>query len=175
MKVVGIVGYSGSGKTTLIERLIPLLGQAGKRVSVIKHAHHRFDIDRPGKDSFRHREAGSSEVLLVSDQRWALLHELRGESPPSFEEQLALLSPCDIVLVEGYKHAPISKIEVHRAETGHPLLYPADAHVVAVATDEPLVTRLPQLPLDDASAIARFILVHVPLPASGRRSAGAAP
>ena len=158
MKVLGIAGFSGSGKTTLIERMIPLLVEAGLRVSLIKHAHHAFDVDQPGKDSYRHRHAGCTEVLVSSGARWALMHELRGAPEPTLQEQLKHLSPCDLVLVEGYKKEPIAKIEVHRREAMLPLLHPTDPHVIAVATDEPLDTELPQIAVDDAEAIARFIL-----------------
>ena len=158
MKVIGIAGYSGSGKTTLIEKLVPLLVREGLRVSLIKHAHHAFDVDRPGKDSYRHREAGCMEVLVSSSQRWALMHELRGAPEPTLQEQLKHLSPCDLVIVEGYKGEPIPKIEVHRAAAMAPLLHATDRHVVAIATDEPLETSLPQLPLDDVAAIAAFLL-----------------
>lgn len=158
MKVLGIAGFSGSGKTTLIERLIPLLVRAGLRVSLIKHAHHEFDVDQPGKDSYRHRHAGCAEVLVSSANRWALMHELRGAPEPTLAEQLKHLSPCDLVLVEGYKKEPIPKIEVHRRDAMLPLLHPADAHVIAVATDEPLDTPLPQLPVDEPEAVARFIV-----------------
>ena len=161
MKILGIAGYSGSGKTTLIEKLVPILTGEGLRVSLVKHAHHRFDVDQPGKDSFRHREAGCSEVLVSSSQRWALMHELRGEAEPELPELLRHFSPCDLVLVEGYKNDPIPRIEVHRAGGDRPLLHPHDPHVIAVATDEPLQTRLPQFGLDDAPAIARFILAFV--------------
>jgi len=158
VKVIGIAGFSGSGKTTLIERTIPVLVQAGLRVSLIKHAHHAFDVDQPGKDSYRHRHAGCTEVLVSSGNRWALMHELRGAPEPPLGEQLKHLSPCDLVLVEGYKKEPIAKIEVHRREAMLPLIHPTDANVVAIATDEPLETQLPQLPLDDADAVARFIV-----------------
>jgi molybdopterin-guanine dinucleotide biosynthesis protein B len=163
MKVLGIAGYSGSGKTTLIEKLVPLLLREGLRVSLIKHAHHAFEVDQPGKDSWRHRQAGCTEVLVSSAQRWALMHELRGEPEPPLQEQLRRLSPCDLVLVEGWKFDPIPRIEVHRSGTDarRPLLFPNDPHVVAVATDEPLETKLPQFGLDDAQAIARFILAFV--------------
>src|ERR1700753_2449415 len=150
MKVIGIAGYSGSGKTTLIEKLIPLFVREGLRVSLIKHAHHEFDLDQPGKDSWRHRHAGCSEVLVSSSRRWAILHELRGAPEPTLAEQLKRLSPCDLVIVEGYKGEPIPKLEVHRRESGAPLLHPDDANVVAVATDEALATALPQFALDDA-------------------------
>lgn len=165
MKVFGLAGYSGSGKTTLLEALIPRLNAAGLRVSLIKHAHHRFDIDQPGKDSHRLREAGCSEVLLVSDQRWVLMHELRGEAEPPLEEQLARFSACDLVLVEGFKHTPIPKLEVHRPSVGKPLIAGGGIEaIVAVATDEPEAVRrlsaLPLLDLNDRDAIADFILRH---------------
>ena len=163
MKVIGIAGYSGSGKTTLIEKLIPVLVKEGLRVSLIKHAHHEFDVDQPGKDSYRHRHAGCSEVLVSSSKRWVLMHELRGANEPALDEQLKHLSPCDLVIVEGYKAASIPKVEVHRRASTAPLLYPEDKHVVAVATDEALDTALPQFPLDDAAAIARFIVQHLGL------------
>ena len=163
MKIIGIAGYSGSGKTTLIEKVIPLLVAEGLRVSLVKHAHHEFDVDQPGKDSYRHRHAGCTEVLVSSSRRWALMHELRGAAEPSLSEQLRHLAPCDIVIVEGYKSEPIAKVEVHRRAAGAPLLYPADPHVVAVATDEPLDTKLPQLGIDDVEGIARFILEHLGL------------
>jgi molybdopterin-guanine dinucleotide biosynthesis protein B len=163
MKVVGIAGYSGSGKTTLIEKVIPLIVGEGLRVSLVKHAHHAFDVDQPGKDSYRHRHAGCTEVLVSSERRWALMHELRGATEPTLAEQLAHLSPCDLVIVEGYKREPIPKLEVHRREAQAPLLHPVDPHVFAVATDEPLDTRLPQLALDDAAAVARFLLEHLGL------------
>jgi molybdopterin-guanine dinucleotide biosynthesis protein B len=163
MKVLGIAGYSGSGKTTLIERVIPLLVAEGLRVSLIKHAHHEFDVDQPGKDSYRHRHAGCTEVLISSSKRWALMHELRGAVEPPLQEQLKQFSPCDLVIVEGYKSEPIPKIEVHRRASHAPLLYPDDPHVVAVATDEPLETSLPQLDLRQPAAIARFIVRHLGL------------
>src|SRR5512132_2787462 len=150
MKVIGIAGYSGSGKTTLIEKVIPVLVGEGLRVSLIKHAHHEFDIDQPGKDSYRHRHAGCVEVLITSSTRWALMHELRGAQEPSLEEQLKHLAPCDLVIVEGFKSLPIPKIEVHRRSGHTPLLYPEDPNVVAVVTDEPLDTPLPQVALHDA-------------------------
>src|SRR3982750_4868652 len=140
MKLIGIAGFSGSGKTTLIEKMIPVFVRAGLRVSLVKHAHHEFDVDQPGKDSYRHRHAGCSEVLVSSSKRWALMHELRGAAEPGLEEQMRRLSPCDVVIVEGYKSEPIPKIEVHRRASSAPLLYPEDAHVVAIATDEPLDT-----------------------------------
>jgi len=163
MKIIGIAGYSGSGKTTLIERIIPLLVAEGMRVSLVKHAHHEFDVDQPGKDSYRHRHAGASEVLVSSSARWVLMHELRGAAEMGLQEQLKHLSPCDLVIVEGYKTAPIPKIEVHRSACPTPLLYPDDPHVVAVVTDEDLDTRLPQIALDDAPGVARFIVKFLAL------------
>lgn len=163
MKVIGIAGYSGSGKTTLIEKVIPLLVREGLRVSLIKHAHHEFDVDQPGKDSWRHRQAGCVEVLVSSSERWALMHELRGAPEPSLQEQLKLFGSCDLVIVEGYKKEPFPRVEVHRRSGHTPLLYPDDPHVVAVATDEPLDTALPQLDVDDAAAVARFVIQHLGL------------
>ncbi len=157
MNVVGFAGYSGNGKTTLIEAIIPLLVARGLRVSLIKHAHHSFDVDQPGKDSYRHRTAGAAEVLVASQQRWALMHELRRETEPTLDDHLKRLSPCDVVLVEGFKHASITKIEVHRAAAATPLLFPDDAHIIAIATDEPLDTRLPQLNINDSAKVAAFI------------------
>jgi len=163
MKPIAIAGYSGSGKTTLIEKLIPVLVADGFRVSLVKHAHHEFDIDQPGKDSWRHRHAGATEVMVSSSQRWALMHELRGAAEPTLEQQLQHLSPCDIVIVEGWKFHPMPKIEVHRKLSDKPLLFPDDPHVVAVASDEQLATTLPQFALDDAAGVARFIVQHLGL------------
>jgi molybdopterin-guanine dinucleotide biosynthesis adapter protein len=163
MKVIGIAGFSGSGKTTLIEKLVPVLVRDGLRVSLVKHAHHEFDIDQPGKDSYRHRHAGCSEVLISSSKRWALMHELRGAAEAGLQEQLKHLAPCDLVIVEGYKSEPIPKIEVHRRAGHTPLLYPEDAHIVAVATDEFLDTALPQLDLGDPEAQARFVIQYLGL------------
>lgn len=160
MKVFGIAGYSGSGKTTLIEALIPVFMARGIRVSVIKHAHHGFDLDRPGKDSYRHRAAGATEVLMLSNDRWVLMHELRGAPEPDLAAQLAILSPCDLVLIEGFKAAPVPKVEVHRPSHGKPLLYPDNPYVVAVASDALVSLALPLLPLDDPVAIADFILAY---------------
>jgi len=158
MKVFGIAGYSGSGKTTLIEKLIPVFTARGLKVSVIKHAHHGFDLDRPGKDSYRHREAGAAEVLMLSGSRWVLMHELRGAAEPSLEEQLAILSPCDLVLIEGFKAAAVPKVEVHRPAHGKPPLFPDNPHVVAVACDGRVDTALPLLPLNDPVPVVDFIL-----------------
>lgn len=160
MKILGFAGYSGSGKTTLLEKVIPLLLEHGLRVSVIKHAHHDFDIDRPGKDSFRHRAAGAHEVLIASGYRWALMHELREEAEPTLEQLCARLSPCDLVLIEGYKFSDIPKIEVHRSVTGHPLLYPQDPQIIAVATDHQQALPVPRLDIDAPQQVADHILEY---------------
>src|SRR3954466_6282481 len=161
MKVFGFAGWSGSGKTTLIEKLIPRFVQRGLKVSLIKHAHHTFDVDTPGKDSYRHRHAGASEILVTSSRRWVLMHELRGAHEPSFDEQVARISPCDLLLVEGFKFAPIPKLEVWREATGEALLHPQDPHIVALATDAKVETKLPLLDLNDDGGIASFILTHL--------------
>jgi molybdopterin-guanine dinucleotide biosynthesis protein B len=158
MKVFGIAGYSGSGKTTLLEKLIPQFTARGLTVSVIKHAHHGFDIDRPGKDSYRHREAGASEVLLSCNDRWALMHERRDGSDVTLDELLARLAPCDLVLVEGFKQEPIPKLEVYRPENGKPPLFPERSDIVAVASNVALAASLPRLALDDVAAIADFVM-----------------
>ena len=160
MKTFGVAGWSGSGKTTLIEKLLPLFAARGLRVSLIKHAHHTFDVDYPGKDSYRHRHAGAAEVLVTSSRRWVLMHELRGAQEPSFESQVQHLAPCDLLIVEGFKFAPIPKLEVWRAVTGEELLHPNDAHIVAVASDVKVATRLPFFDLNDAEKIAAFIVDH---------------
>jgi molybdopterin-guanine dinucleotide biosynthesis protein B len=167
MQVFGFAGYSGTGKTTLIERLIPRLVAGGLRVSVIKHAHHAFDIDTPGKDSYRHREAGAAEVLITSGQRWVLMHELRGGPEPDLATQLGRISACDLVLVEGYKRADIPKLEVHRPSAGKPLLHPGDPNIVAVAADGPVRTSLPVLDLNDYDRIAAFVAARTGLVADG--------
>jgi molybdopterin-guanine dinucleotide biosynthesis protein B len=161
MKIFGFAGWSGSGKTTLMTTLIPELVARGISVSTIKHAHHAFDVDQPGKDSWRHREAGATEVLVSSERRWALMHELRDAPEPKLDALLAHLSPVDLLLVEGFKRHPHPKIEVYRAALGKPLIYPDDAFVVAIASDARLPEApLPWLPLDDPPAVARFILAH---------------
>ncbi|MFK7967057.1 MAG: molybdopterin-guanine dinucleotide biosynthesis protein B [Burkholderiaceae bacterium] len=157
-RVFGFAGYSGSGKTTLIEQLIPKLVEMGLAVSLIKHAHHSFDIDQPGKDSWRHRQAGAGEVLITSGQRWVLMHELRDGTEPTLQEQLERLGPCDLVLIEGYKRSAVPKLEVYRHSVGKPLLWPHDDNIVAIATDEPLETPLPQLDLNDPTAVAQFVV-----------------
>lgn len=158
MKVFGFAGWSGSGKTTLIEKLIPRFVGVGLRVSLVKHAHHAFDVDQPGKDSYRHRHAGASQVLVTSSRRWVLMHELRGAVEPSFDEQIGRLSPCDLALVEGFKFAPIPKLEVWRSQNGQPFIHPHDPHVVAVAADCAVPSGLPFLPLNDDAQIAGFVL-----------------
>lgn len=161
MKVLGFCGWSGVGKTTLVERLIPLLKAQGQRVSVIKHAHQRFDIDRPGKDSHRHREAGAAEVLIASPNRLALLREFDQPGLPSVHALIAELSPCDWVLVEGYKHADLPRVEVWRAALGQPPLYPDDPFVVALATDRPealpVPTQRPVFAIDAPQALAAWL------------------
>jgi molybdopterin-guanine dinucleotide biosynthesis protein B len=163
MKIIAIAGYSGSGKTTLIEKLIPELVMEGLKVSLIKHAHHEFDVDQPGKDSWRHRHAGASEVMIGSSNRWALMHELRGAPEPSLDDLLKHLSPCDVVIVEGWKFNSIPKVEVHRKLADKPLLFTDDKNVIAIATDEPLATELPQFGLEDAHGVAQFIIRHLGL------------
>ena len=157
MKVIGLAGWSGAGKTTLLTRVIPHLLGEGLRVSVIKHAHHKFDIDVPGKDSWRQREAGAEEVLVSSANRWALMHELRGAREPRLPELLKKMSRVDLVVVEGYKNEPHRKIEVYRAANGKPLLFPDDAGIVGIATDTMIETRLPTAHLDNIPAIAAMM------------------
>ena len=158
MKTFGFAGWSGSGKTTLIEQLIPRFVGHGLKVSLIKHAHHRFDVDQPGKDSWRHRQAGCEEVLVTSANRWVLMHELRGEPEPTLDDQIRRMSPCDLLLIEGFKFYAMPKLEIYRAANDQPLLHPEDPHIVAVATDVALETALPQLRLDDHDGIADFVL-----------------
>lgn len=164
MKVIGFSGYSGSGKTTLVEQLIARLRLAGLRVSVVKHAHHDFDIDHPGKDSWRHRHAGAFEVVIASDRRLAKIREYDVQSEPTVHQLLAELVDCDWVLVEGFKHADLLKIEVWRASAGKPVQYPNDPFVVAISTDSPEQlpepTGLPLLDLNDPDAVAHFLLAN---------------
>ena len=164
MHVIGFCGYSGSGKTTLVEQLIVRLRLAGQRVSVVKHAHHDFDIDHEGKDSWRHRQAGAFEVVIASNRRLAKIREFPALEEPTFDQLVAELVECDWVLVEGFKHAPLPKIEVWRAATGKPALYPSDPFVIAIATDSaaalPERTGLPVFALDDVDAIAEFVLAQ---------------
>jgi len=159
MKVIGLAGWSGAGKTTLLTRLIPHFNAQGLRVSVIKHAHHQFDVDVPGKDSWRHREAGAAEVLVASSKRLALMHELRGAAEPRLPELLEKLSAVDLVVVEGFKREPHRKIEVHRAANGKPLLFPDDPGIAGIASDTAVETRLPTVHLDDIPAVAALLLL----------------
>ncbi len=161
MKLIGFAGWSGSGKTTLVRQLIPALIATGRSVSTIKHAHHEFDVDQPGKDSYEHRAAGASEVLVASDRRFALMHEYRGAPELGLQALLAKLAPVDVVIVEGFKRDPIPKIEVHRPEVGKPLLQPDDPHVRAVASPAPLPgLAVPWLPLGDVDAVVTFLVAQ---------------
>lgn len=167
MKVIGVVGWKDSGKTTLVVRLVAHLVAGGYRVSTVKHAHHEVDLDRPGKDSWRHREAGAAEVMLATSRRWALIHELRDEPEPPLDALLARLSPADLVVVEGFKRFPHPKVEVHRRERGTPLLALDDPTIVAVASDEPLPgLHVPVLHLDDVPAVAALVLRRLELESS---------
>lgn len=159
MRVIGLAGWSGAGKTTLLTRLIPEFGRRGVSVSTVKHAHHAFDLDTPGKDSHRHREAGAREVLVSSQARWALMRELRGEAEPRLPELVGRLSPVDLVLIEGFKRDPHAKIEVYRAANAKPPLHPDDPAIVAIASDTAFpMTGLPVADLDDIAEIATLAL-----------------
>jgi molybdopterin-guanine dinucleotide biosynthesis protein B len=161
MRVIGMAGWSGAGKTTLLAKLIPGLIARGFRVSTVKHAHHAFDVDQPGKDSHTHRQAGATEVLVSSARRFALVHELRGAAEPTLGELLEKLAPVDLVIVEGFKRGPHPKLEVFRAGVGKPLLHPDDPHIVAVASDVPLpAARIPVVALDDTDAIIDIVLAR---------------
>ena len=163
MKIYGIVGYKNAGKTGLMERLVTEITGRGISVSTLKHAHHTFDVDHPGKDSYRHRQAGAQQVLLASGTRWALMSELRGAAEPPLADLLRLLSPVDLVLVEGYKRDAHPKVEAFRAVTGKPLIAPDDPTVRAVASDTALTLDRPVFDLDDTATIADFILSEVGL------------
>lgn len=164
MRLYGVVGWKNSGKTTLMERLVGEIVGRGFSVSAVKHAHHAFDVDQPGKDSWRHRQAGAREVLVCSGARWALMSELRGMSEPPLEELLAKLEPVDLVLIEGYKRDRHPKVEAHRAVTGNPLIAAEDETVRAVASDVALdELGLPCFDLDDVAAVADFILAETGL------------
>lgn len=166
LRVIGFAGWSGAGKTTLLRRLIPRLTGTGLRISTIKHAHHDFDIDQPGKDSWEHRRAGATEVLVGSAQRWALMHELRGAAEPGLRELLARLSPVDLVLIEGFKRGAHPKIEVHRRANAKPFLCVDDRSIVALASDAAPPIALPQAGLDDIGAVADLVMAHaVPIAA----------
>jgi molybdopterin-guanine dinucleotide biosynthesis protein B len=166
MRVFGVVGWKNNGKTTLVVRLVEHLTATGYAVSTVKHAHHEVDLDQPGKDTWRHREAGASEVVLATARRWAVIHELRGAAEPPLDELLARMTPVDLVLVEGFKRFPHPKLEVHRHERGTPLLARDDPSIVAVAADTSLPDLdLPQFHLDDIEAIAGFILQRLEIAA----------
>jgi molybdopterin-guanine dinucleotide biosynthesis adapter protein len=168
MRIIGLAGWSGSGKTTLLTRAIPRLVARGLTVSTLKHAHHDFDIDQPGKDSHSHRLAGATEVLIGSSRRFALMHELRGRAEPTLGALLQKLSPVDLVIIEGYKRARHPKLEVHRAVLGQSLLAPEDSTIVAIASDTPLPeAKIPVVDLDDIDRIMEVLLRHaVPLDAA---------
>ena len=168
MKVMGFAGWSGSGKTTLVEQVIAALSARGLVVSLVKHAHHSFDIDHAGKDSWRHRRAGCREVMVSSDQRWSLTRELRGAPEAGLDELLGHLGPCDLVLVEGFQRAAIPKIEVWRSVVAEPLLHPDDPRIVALATDARVESALPQLDINDPEGVADFIVEHLGLRTDSR-------
>jgi molybdopterin-guanine dinucleotide biosynthesis adapter protein len=158
VRLIGLAGWSGSGKTTLLGKLLPILIARGRSVSTLKHAHHAFDVDQPGKDSYRHRLAGAHEVLISSARRWALLHELRSDAEPMLADLVPRLSPVDLVIVEGFKAESHAKLEVHREAVGKPLLYPTDPYIVALASDRrPQSLRLPFADLDDVEAVASLV------------------
>jgi molybdopterin-guanine dinucleotide biosynthesis protein B len=158
MKLIGLAGWSGAGKTTLLTRVIPHLVTRGLKVSTIKHAHHSFDVDVPGKDSYRHREAGASEVLISSGKRFALMHELRDEAEWPLADLLRKMSPVDLLIIEGFKRDNHPKIEVHRAENGKPFLFPDDANIVALASDAQPDTKLPLIHIDEIERIAATMI-----------------
>ena len=161
MRIIGLAGWSGSGKTTLITKLIPRLIARGVTASTVKHAHHGFDLDQPGKDSFFHRAAGATEVIISSAKRFAILHELREEAEWDLPDLLAKMSPVDLVLVEGYKRDAFPKLEIHRAANGKPLIHPEDSHIIAIASDIALpAAKVPVIDLDDIEAIADTLLRH---------------
>jgi molybdopterin-guanine dinucleotide biosynthesis protein B len=161
MRIIGLAGWSGSGKTTLLTKVIPRIVAQGKRVSTLKHAHHGFDLDQPGKDSFMHRTAGATEVVISSAKRFAVLHELRDEPEWDLPDLLTKLAPVDLVLVEGFKRDAFPKLEIHRAANGKPLIHPDDPHIVAIASDIPLPqAKVPVVDLDDIELIADVLLKH---------------
>ena len=171
MRIIGLAGWSGSGKTTLITKLIPCLIARGIRVSTLKHAHHGFDLDQPGKDSFFHRAAGATEVIISSARRWAILHELRTESEWDLAALVGKMSPVDLVLVEGFKRDAFPKLEIHRAANGKSLIHPEDPHIVAIAADCPLPqAKVQVVDLNDIEAIADLLLERA-VPISAVRTA----
>ena len=163
MKVYGVTGWKNAGKTGLMERLVTEITGRGFSVSTVKHAHHSFDVDQPGRDSHRHRVAGATEVLLSSGFRWALMHELRGAEEPDLASLLARLTPVDLVLIEGYKREPHPKIEAYRASAGNPLIAPDDPTIHALASDVAVEIDRPVFDLDDTVAITDFVLKEVGL------------
>lgn len=169
MKVFGLAGWSGSGKTTLLAHLIPELIARGLSISTIKHAHHQFDIDQPGKDSYVHRSAGATEVMVSAANRWALMHENRGEPEPDLEELVSYMSEVDLVLVEGFRSYPHAKLEIHRADLGKPVICHEDPHIVAVASDVSLPgLSIPVIDINDTEAIAEFVLAHCDIAVSAK-------
>lgn len=169
MVVFGLAGWSGAGKTTLMRALIPALIERGLSVSTMKHAHHTFDIDQPGKDSYEHRKAGATEVLISSANRWALMHEMRGVPEPTCGELIPFMTPVDLLLIEGFKTEKHDKLEVHRPTLGKPLLCAEDLRIVAVASDEAIDgLRVPRLDLNDIEAIADFVIAHCGLAGRAR-------
>jgi molybdopterin-guanine dinucleotide biosynthesis adapter protein len=162
MNVIGVAGFKNSGKTTLVEKLVRHLTAQGYKISTVKHAHHSFDIDHEGRDSFRHRKAGASQVAVISKERTAIIHELRGEEPPSLQQVLLKLEPCDLVIVEGYKRDSHDKIEVRNLDLDHPVLASADPTVIAIAATGPVThADVPVFDRDDVAALATFILSRV--------------
>lgn len=159
-KIFGFAGWSGSGKTTLVKAVIPALIDRGLTVSTIKHTHHNFDIDKPGKDSYEHRAAGAHEVVITGSNRWALLHENRGELEPDIDFLLGRMADVDLVLIEGFKSYPHPKLEVYRPEVGKPILCADDSSIVAIATNAVIDTEIPQLPIDDIEVISDFVMTY---------------
>lgn len=161
MRIIGLAGWSGSGKTTLITKVLPVLIGRGLKVSTLKHAHHGFDLDKPGKDSFMHRASGATEVIISSERRWAVLHELRGEEEWDMPALLAKASPVDLLLIEGFKREPFPKLEIFRKDNGKPLLHPDDPHIVAVASDAPVPdAKVPVIDLNNIETVAEILLKH---------------
>lgn len=168
MIILGLAGWSGAGKTTLLAKLIPVLTARGIRVSTMKHAHHAFDVDTPGKDSYVHREAGATEVMVASGRRWALMHELRDNAEPDAAELIRHMTPVDLLLIEGFKNEPHDKVEIYRASNGKPLLSAGDLTYVAIFSDGPVpATQLPVIDLNDTGAVADFVVNHCGLTARG--------
>jgi molybdopterin-guanine dinucleotide biosynthesis protein B len=161
MRIIGLAGWSGSGKTTLITKVLPALIARGLKVSTLKHAHHGFDLDKPGKDSFMHRASGATEVIISSERRWAVLHELRGEEEWNMPALLSKAAPVDLLLVEGFKREPFPKLEIFRKDNGKPLLHPEDSYIVAVASDAPVPdAKVPVIDLNNIEAVADILIEH---------------